>query len=351
MNTSGTNRSSHSNALTSNSLSDSTIIEQQQRRIEALEAETERIRQAASLDLENWTTKYTGLMRENSRLQGQLVRQEEEEPEHSDVRDLLLLWKLDTHRNSKTDIGTGSKRYNTAKAAIKRWGVERSTNAIRGLALKPYSGPRGRSHEEYLGSKKVADVEHALGDEVRMERCEGYWLEHIQPTLETVPLELVPEAVADQPIAATVERDLDPPPGLLKITPTKGRAGGYWHGDWRDTTPPITKFLASLHEYGHKVTPNPSNPDRWSAQCPAHEDRDPSLSIERKPDGMLLLHCFAGCDIGDITASLNLDVRDLWAAAERDYDRADGPRVQKTVPAHLRQAMQQLLSLETRDAA
>jgi DNA primase len=32
----------------------------------------------------------------------------------------------------------------------------------------------------------------------------------------------------------------------------------------------------------------------WMAKCPAHEDRNPSLSI-REVDGKVLLHCHAGC--------------------------------------------------------
>jgi len=39
----------------------------------------------------------------------------------------------------------------------------------------------------------------------------------------------------------------------------------------------------------------------WSSnhgmcRCPVHDDRTPSLSVSRKPDGRVLLHCFAGCE-------------------------------------------------------
>jgi len=41
----------------------------------------------------------------------------------------------------------------------------------------------------------------------------------------------------------------------------------------------------------------------WMARCPAHQDRDPSLSI-RETDGKLLVHCHAGCDQRDVVAAL-----------------------------------------------
>lgn len=50
----------------------------------------------------------------------------------------------------------------------------------------------------------------------------------------------------------------------------------------------------------------------WVACCPAHEDRDPSLSIKEAEDGKVLLHCFAGCETKDVLAAIGLDLRDLF---------------------------------------
>jgi hypothetical protein len=50
----------------------------------------------------------------------------------------------------------------------------------------------------------------------------------------------------------------------------------------------------------------------WIANCPAHEDRLPSLSITEGDDGRLLLHCFAGCQVHDILAAVGLQVGDLF---------------------------------------
>ncbi|NDD54756.1 hypothetical protein EBZ39_12980 [bacterium] len=47
------------------------------------------------------------------------------------------------------------------------------------------------------------------------------------------------------------------------------------------------------------------------AQCPAHDDNNPSLSIAYV-DGKVLLTCFAGCHIDEILTSLNLTTGDLF---------------------------------------
>jgi hypothetical protein len=51
--------------------------------------------------------------------------------------------------------------------------------------------------------------------------------------------------------------------------------------------------------------------DKWAAQCPAHEDRSPSLAI-KDADGTILLHCFAGCSPGDVCASVGISLTDLF---------------------------------------
>ena len=51
----------------------------------------------------------------------------------------------------------------------------------------------------------------------------------------------------------------------------------------------------------------------WSACCPAHDDRNPSLSVTEGTDGRVLLHCHAGCSTEDIRQALGLDWRDLHA--------------------------------------
>lgn len=49
-----------------------------------------------------------------------------------------------------------------------------------------------------------------------------------------------------------------------------------------------------------------TSPGRWVACCPAHDDRHPSMTIRELDDGRVLMHCFAGCDVGEILGAVGL---------------------------------------------
>jgi hypothetical protein len=51
----------------------------------------------------------------------------------------------------------------------------------------------------------------------------------------------------------------------------------------------------------------------WSARCPAHADRSPSLSVKELGDGRILIHCFGGCGTDAILGALGLGIGDLFA--------------------------------------
>jgi putative DNA primase/helicase len=51
---------------------------------------------------------------------------------------------------------------------------------------------------------------------------------------------------------------------------------------------------------------------KWSAKCPAHEDRSPSLSIKTLDDGRVLIHCHAGCSAIDVLTAIGLSLKDLY---------------------------------------
>ena len=57
--------------------------------------------------------------------------------------------------------------------------------------------------------------------------------------------------------------------------------------------------------------------NKWSARCPAHADRSPSLSIRVAEDGRILVHCFAGCSVHEICGMLGLSVGELFSDVPR----------------------------------
>ena len=84
----------------------------------------------------------------------------------------------------------------------------------------------------------------------------------------------------------------------------------------------IHQFLALFDH----VKPTASG---WMARCPAHEDRDPSLSIA-VTDRMILIHCFAHCDKPDILDALGLQWSDLYE--EEPVTGRPRPRVTPWTP-------------------
>lgn len=55
----------------------------------------------------------------------------------------------------------------------------------------------------------------------------------------------------------------------------------------------------------------------WTACCPSHKDKSPSLSIREGQDGRVLVHCFAGCSVHDVVGSVGMSVNDLFPPDER----------------------------------
>lgn len=51
---------------------------------------------------------------------------------------------------------------------------------------------------------------------------------------------------------------------------------------------------------------------RWTACCPAHGDKSPSLAIRQLDDGRILLKCFAGCSAYEVVSAVGMDMQDLF---------------------------------------
>lgn len=68
----------------------------------------------------------------------------------------------------------------------------------------------------------------------------------------------------------------------------------------------------------------------WQARCPAHEDKNPSLSVSER-DGKILLYCHAGCSVNDILLALGLPISALFAGSKPNGNGAGGHKNPITV--------------------
>lgn len=77
---------------------------------------------------------------------------------------------------------------------------------------------------------------------------------------------------------------------------------------------------------------------KFSAQCPGHDDRHPSLSVTGI-DGQALMHCHAGCDTRDVLDVLGLSMRDLYDQPQgAEYRYPDGRVVHRSPDKQFRQS-------------
>jgi hypothetical protein len=93
----------------------------------------------------------------------------------------------------------------------------------------------------------------------------------------------------------------------------------------------VRDFLGRLK--GHK--PHATEPHKWEALCPAHDDQHRSLSVGVGKEGQVLLHCFAGCTAQEIVAALDLTMRDLFPRgpeSHRGNGAAGKPKITAVYP-------------------
>lgn len=80
-------------------------------------------------------------------------------------------------------------------------------------------------------------------------------------------------------------------------------------------------------ELAARLQARPAGDGKWRARCPAHDDKDPSLSVFEDADGRPGLKCFAGCTTDAVLAALGLTREDVWRnRTVRQSNRATPPR-------------------------
>jgi len=86
---------------------------------------------------------------------------------------------------------------------------------------------------------------------------------------------------------------------------------------------PIEKVVAALEQHGCDPKQNGNG---WSARCPAHDDKRPSLCISEGDDGKALVDCKADCATKAVVEAVGLTMRDLFADAPSTLSTSTKPR-------------------------
>ena len=56
----------------------------------------------------------------------------------------------------------------------------------------------------------------------------------------------------------------------------------------------------------------------YTACCPAHSDKSPSLAIRELDDGRILMKCFANCSVQEIMGAIGMEIGDLFPDTNKD---------------------------------
>ena len=96
-------------------------------------------------------------------------------------------------------------------------------------------------------------------------------------------------------------------------------------------TPTILSVLDQVKKSGSST---------WTCQCPAHDDRTPSLRVTQLDDGRMLIHCFAGCGAAEVLSAVGMSMTDLfpdsgplsdhfrgWHPQMRDRNKQEADRI------------------------
>jgi putative DNA primase/helicase len=72
---------------------------------------------------------------------------------------------------------------------------------------------------------------------------------------------------------------------------------------------PVDRILSALRNHGDEPRKSGAG---WCCKCPAHDDRNPSLSIHAGDDGRALVNCHAGCSVDAVCGAVGLRPADLF---------------------------------------
>lgn len=229
--------------------------------------------EAATLDIQNLQADVLAKNREIKRLKTELDKMERKHVAQGEVETvfdhfLAVLWS-GKGRRPKLD---GARQKLIRDRLRDGFTVGELRAALGGLARFPNVGDGGRCGPER--GKRYADLKHALRDAETVERFIGY--------IET----------AEEPSNVVPLRQREP-----RVTARTGLE------------------LADHLEFACGLTVKDRGNGKWIAQCPAHEDRDPSLTISELNDGKVVMFCWAGCETKAVLDAIGWEFGHLMGRA------------------------------------
>ena len=67
-----------------------------------------------------------------------------------------------------------------------------------------------------------------------------------------------------------------------------------------------------VEEFVNRLEGVTGHDGQYSARCPAHDDKNASLSVGKGDNGKILIHCHAGCSCAAILSAMGLTEADLF---------------------------------------
>lgn len=253
---------------------------------EAVRSEYEQVLMEVRVELQDSEAERKRLLRKTKALETELTKQRGKDSRDNGDQEFFDLWVRETKRDPKRTV-YGEERQKVIRRARDTMahhadGDGECRRAIVGVGKFPYvvdgrRSPTGKPNQRY------DEFELILRNEVNIEKF---------------------AQLAKQEVEAPA-----PPRSAPQETRRHPRGSQF---------DPIHELSNALGRAGCKMRGNPYHHGKWVAQCPAHEDRNPSLSIALH-SGKVLLYCYAGCATGRILEVLDLEWCDLFSP---DFDHA-----------------------------
>lgn len=79
----------------------------------------------------------------------------------------------------------------------------------------------------------------------------------------------------------------------------------------------LERLLSSLDKV--EKLPQGNHQARYRACCPAHGDKNPSLSITLSNSDTILLKCWAGCSANDVVNAVGMEMTDLFPDTQKHH--------------------------------